>query len=369
MEQLYEVANINNQKLKNLVNRITASELTKLSEPCYYPELRKYYYELLRSCGLSDKIMKGFVKRFYKGTPAAKWQLQRDPQSNLYIFIMNYFLKRRDIRSFSTMMTLFIIRYYTNRIRIHIKYCNKDVFRYTLEHMTKTHLFSREKSISGALFFISKDMQKKYKNDILEANPMDISKFIQASRHRVAQSVRSFAELYYKSSHEGQRMGNLPEKTDEENEYQIQNIERTSKIVDTVVKKITVYKVVDLKAMNEAKNITKISSLMASDLSGTLNDSKYMDNIKIILDLFLKDVKDVGTICGDAYYPYIKSLMSVKRTSMRIYFKQQVEVLLMKILTDMDYKDKFNKLTSQTQFLIKSYIGYYITLVLRNTVC
>ncbi len=54
---------------------------------------------------------------------------------------------------------------------------------------------------------------------------------------------------------------------------------------------------------------------------------------------------------------------------MKIYFKQQVNVFLMKILDEIDYRSKYDKLTSQTQFLINLYLAYYLTMVLKNTVC
>ena len=72
MEQLLEISNIDYNRLKKKVHQITAFELSNLSEPCYYPSLKKYYYELLHISKLKEKDIKEFVKRFYAGTPAAK---------------------------------------------------------------------------------------------------------------------------------------------------------------------------------------------------------------------------------------------------------------------------------------------------------
>jgi len=368
MKNLLEKSTIDYPKVKRLVHKFTANELTNLSEPCYYPEVKKYYFEFLHACGVTDKIVRESVYSFYKGTPAAKWQLQSDPQSHLYIFLMNYFLTKRDHVSFASMMTFFCIRYYGNLIRRQIKYCNPDVFKYTLEHLAKTHLFSREKSISNAVFYISKEMQRKFAKEIIDLEPMIISKFIQESRHRLSQSVRSFGETYYKASREGSGL-KTPLEPEEGDDYQYQTLEKTSRAVDAVVKKITVYKIQDRKAMDEAKKLTKVSTSLTTIIVNQLVDIKYSDNIKIILELFIKDVKSVDSICGDAYYDRVKSLMGIKRTTSKVFFKQQVEVLLQKVLTDVNYIDQYDKLTNQTQFLIKSFFGYYLTLVMRNTVC
>jgi len=368
MQELLDKSNINHQKLKRLVHKITASELTKLSEPCYYPALKKYYFEFLHACGLTNKDITSFVKKFYRGTPAASWHLQKDNQSNFYIFIMHYFLQKKDMVSYSTMMTFFCIRYYANLIRRQIKYCNIDVFKYTLENLAKTHLFSREKTISNALYFMSKEMQRKFTNDIADPEPMKISKFIQESRHRISQSVKSFAELYYKASSEGLGLRDIPDSA-ESDEIQIQMVERSSKAIEAVIKKITVYKIVDNKALNEAKSLTKISSSLATIISKEITDIKYTDNIRIILELFAKDLKDVKSLCGNEYYQYVKNLMGIKRTTMRVYFKQQVEILLNSVVENINYKENYEKMTGQTQFLIKSYLAFYITMVLRNTIC
>jgi len=370
MEELLQKSSINHQKLKRIVHKYTAHELTRLSEPCYYPEVKKFYFEFLHASGLTNKDMKAYVKRFYKGTPASGWYLQKDPQSNLYIFLMHYFLTKKDRMSYASMMTFFCIRYYANLIRRQIKYCNIDVFKYTLENLAKTHLFSREKTISNAIFFISKEMQRKFTSLLSEPepDPMLISKFIQESRHRISQSIKSFAETYYRASKEGVALKTEPE-VDNGDGYQYQSLEKSAKIVDTVVKKLTIYKVVDRKAIEDAKRLTKVSTSIATLISNQVIDIKYADNIRIVLELFVKDLKDVETMCGDSYFSYVKSLMGIKRTTTRVYFKQQIEILLVKIVEDINFADKFETLTNQTQFLIKSYLAYYITMVMRNTVC
>ena len=130
MQILLEKSNINFDLLKRTVHRLTANELSELSVPCYYPSLKKFYYEFLHISKLKETDVKEFVKRFYKGTPAAKWKLHRDPISNLYIFLMYALLQRREVTAFKSMMIFYVIRNYTNLIHKHIQFCNKDVFRY-----------------------------------------------------------------------------------------------------------------------------------------------------------------------------------------------------------------------------------------------
>ena len=249
-------------------------------------------------------------------------------------------------------------------------FCDKDLFRYTLETINKTHLFSREKTIPSALFHISNEMIRRYSNSIKDNDKDKISKFIQESRHRIEQSVRSFAEAYYRNSKEGALIKTELEPQDnEENIYQYQSTEKSTRLVNDVVRKITVYRYVDHKAQEEARNISRIKSSLATIITNNLNNTKFSDDLKIILNLFMKDVRNVDMICGKGFYTYVKKLMSVKRTTSKTYFKQQVNILLLKVLDESKYRKNYDSLSSQTQFLVASFLGHYLTMVVRNSIC
>ena len=66
MDILLKESKVNKPKLKRLITQLTAGELSKLSEPCYYPPLKGPYFQLLSATGLTDKQVKEFIKRFYK---------------------------------------------------------------------------------------------------------------------------------------------------------------------------------------------------------------------------------------------------------------------------------------------------------------
>ena len=368
MEELLQKANIDYFKLQKNINRIVAYELSNLSEPCYYPSLKKYYYEILHIIKVSESDVKKFIKRFYKGHPASKWKLHVDPISNLYIFLMHAYLSKNLISTYKTIMLLYIIRNYTNLMNKQIAFCNKNVFKYTLEHLAKTHLFIREKTIPNALFFLSNEMDKTFRNGIKDGNVNSVIKFITVCRTRVSQSIKSFAELYYKANKEGLSIRE-PLDTDEENSTNHQMVDQTSRVIYNTVKNITVYKIVNKKAVEEAKNLTKIKTELSYFLAKGITNIKYTDLIKTILELFIKDIKSTNEICGEEYYKRIKVLTGIKRTNQRIYFKQQVAILISQLIKELDYEEKYYKLTKQTQTLINIFMSYYITMLLRDSVC
>ena len=369
MEQLLKKVKINDARLKSHIAKIVAKNLSALSEPCYYPEVKKHFYELLKITGLTEKDVKEFAKRRWKGRKEAKFGTQSNAIANFYVFLLQYFLKKRDKTTYKYLMIFFIIRHYANLMHKTFKYCNEEAFRYALEVLTKTHLFSREKTISNALFYIAGEMVKRWSRG-LRTNDLDaISRFMQDSRTRVSQSMKSFAQTYYKAAEEGSGLRRGEEPSEEENVYQIKAADKGNKLADEITKKITVYRFSDHKAQEASRTLAKINSSLATQIVSKLNNTKYSDNLRIIFRLFMKDLKDTSSLCGKKYETYVRQLMSIKRTKMKIYFKQQVNILLLNLLDEIDYKSKYEKLTSQTQFLINLYLAYYLTMVLKNSVC
>lgn len=370
MEQLLKKAKIKDAQIKSLTAKVVAQNLSSLSEPCFYPSLKKHYYEYLKLSGLTEKDIREFAKRRWKGRKEEKFATQTNAIANFYVFLIEYFLTKRDKTAYQYLMIFYIIRHYANLMHKSFKYCNEDNFKYALETLTKTHLFAREKTISNALYFMAQQMIQKWTRGLRNGDLDSISAFMQESRHRVSQSMKSFAQTYYRAAAEdhGIKTEVIPDE-DDENSYQKQTGEKTNKIIDDVVKKITVYRYVDRKAQEDARKLVKISSSLATQIVGKLNNTKYSDNIRLILKLFIKDLKKTEELCGKEYYVYVRQLMSLKRTKMRIYFKQQINLLLLQLIDEFGYTKQYHSVTSQTQFLINLYLAYYLTTILRKSVC
>lgn len=370
MDQLLTKAKINDSQIKTHVTRVVARNLSALSAPCYYPEVKKNFYEFLRMAGVTEADVKAFTKRRWQGRKESRFAIQSDPIANFYIFLMEYFLKKRDKSVYKHLMVFYIIRQYANLMHKSFKYCNEETFKYALEVLTKTHLFAREKTISNALFYIASEMVRRWTKGLRSGSLDDISRFMQDSRTRVSQSMKSFAQTYYRAAEEesGIRKNELPDE-DDDNTYQIKAAEKGERLAADITKKITVYRFSDRRAQEASRRLAKINSSLATQIVSKLNNTKYSDNLRIIYRLYLKDLKDTPSLCGKKYESYVRQLMSIKRTRMKIYFKQQINVLLMDILKDIGYKPKYSKLTSQTQFLINLYLAYYLTMLLKNAVC
>jgi hypothetical protein len=370
MKELIEKSKYNIRSLKSLITRYTAKEFDSLSEPCYYPKTKLVYHALLREMKVTDKDVKAFVKRQYKGTKAEKWVLWQDPATNLLIVIMHLFLLHRDVAAFKTTLAYYMFFQYGRLMHKQLRYCNDDIFRYTVDTLTKTHLFVREKTIANSLYYLASEVRKRYMRDIQEWNVNGIIEFIGASRHRISQSVKSFVSNYYKVREKGDAIKTLNDTPDEEgNVYQQKTLDRGKSKIDEAIKKLNVYKIVDKRAIAEAKKISKIKESIGVAIANELIKNDYSDNIRMILTLYLKELKSSNDLCGSGYEKYLRKLMAVKRSNAMVYFKQQVNIMLMKVLKNLKMEDQYNRYTSQTQFIVNLFLASYITLIFRSTIC
>ena len=370
MQELLKDNKVNYNKLKSRIHKIAASELTKLVKPCYYPEYKKYESELYRLLGVTKKDMQEFVKRFWKGHPASKWLLEKDPYTMAIIVSMRIFGEKKDMVPFTSAVTFLCIKYYRSWMDKMMQYCNEPAFRWALDNVTKTNLFAREKGIANALYFLAKEEQKRFSKGIITGDQNETSKFIRECRGRIGQSVKSFAETYYKAQEAGIGISEIPDTDDDDEMAELKTAaERHVRVIENTTKKICVYRVIDKKSMDNARKLAKVNEALAEQIIQELTNLKYIDNVRIILQLFVSKVKTVKDVCGKDYPTFVRKLMGIKRTKERIFFKQQVNVLLTKIVKEIKYDKDFKNLTNQTQFIVSLYLAYYITGVMKNSLC
>jgi len=369
MDQLLQKVKINDNAFKNYLVRIVARNLSAITEPCELLNLKKHYYEMLRMTGITEKDIKDFTKRRWAHRKSAPFKIILEPIANFYVFLIQYFLRKKNIVAYKYMVNFFVLRYYSNTIHKSFpKYCNKDAFKYTLERIAKTHLFVREKTIGNSLMHISKDMIRHWTKGLAQNDNEAIYRFMVDTRTRIQQSVRSFAEAYYRTMEQGTGFQS-DEKDDSQKSLKSLNVDSSQKVAEKFTKKIVVYRHVDRKAQEEARRLSKIKASIATQISTKLTNIKFSDNLNLIYKLYLKDIKSVNDICGKGYFIYIKKKMSMRRTVEKIYLKQQINILVLRVIKEFNYQKQYNKLTKQTQYLINLYLAYYLTMLLRNSIC
>ena len=134
MDKILSNAKINLPQLRRAIEKLASKELSALSEPCYYPKTKKFYFELLNLMNIKDKDFKEFVKRSYKGSKAQKWLFYQDKATNLLILIMHLFLKKRNKAGYHSAVLYHLIIQYSRLMHKQLKYCNPDIH---LQHFQK----------------------------------------------------------------------------------------------------------------------------------------------------------------------------------------------------------------------------------------
>lgn len=367
MDKLLEKAKIDDRRLYRFIKTTTIQELSNLSEPCYYPQFKKYKYELLKLVHLNEKDIKDFQKRFYKGTKWARFQLHNDDYSNLLIFIMHYFLINNKKDEFSSTMLYYNIRQYSNLIHKSLKFCNEEIFKYTLDNLSNVHLFKRERTIGNALYYLSNQYIKYYYDSIKNKNVDKIAKFIQESRHRISQSVKSFATIYYDAYEKHEAYKGPGEIEGEEIDVPIK---RGTTLINNFINKIVTYRYLDKDALDNALKLSKVSyDSIIKDIIKELANNKYNENLNITLRILLNRMSDLDTICSDRFNDEVRRLVALKRSKGKVFFKQQINVLLIELLKSTNNHNKYTKMNERNKFFLNLFLAYYISISFKNYIC
>lgn len=369
MRQLLSIAKINDAKLKTILDKIAREEIINLATPCYFPSSPKYYPELLQACGLKNTDVEDFVKRTWSGNPEASRRAATERITLFSIWLMCYLLNKQDTNTFKSALIYHLIRQYgmLGRHYFSPSPCNPDAFMYALETISKTHLFNKKGNIPGAIVHLSNELEKRFAAGLKNWNLKNISRFITESNRRLNQSLKSFAKAYYKYEKGGNPLGISPQQDGEE--VIPFPLDRLDLLTSGIAKLICQNGQIDQKALNDAKKITEIKMSMATQLVNELSNSArsagYFDDVKFILEIFLKAVS-VKRVSGPRYIAFVGDLMRIKRTTRPVYFKKQVSELLCKLIKSIGLEGNFKKYTQQTQLFITGFLAFYIIMVLRN---
>jgi hypothetical protein len=357
------IAVLDSSSLHTYMLKKIGNELQFLVEPCYYPRVADIFKELIHRTKANEKELVKYSKEKYFNP---KWKLKnpkllQDPQTILLILIAQDFAKREDYSGAIAAFNLLSLRFYTNTMYKHIKYCNSNYFKSALENLSHNHLFNTRKTIGGAVMYLSAEVFKRYKNDLREDNAEEIVNMIYYIRTRVAQSVRSFANHYYKIAETGgatrQQIEDLPEK---------ENVDKKIKLeASKLAKNITVYASMDMGALNTAQRITRFNRKMATVYAESLVDTKYKEQLELLLYLYMRNLPSIGSSESD-YITTSKKLMAVKVSKKPVFYKKSLVEIHDQIIVDLGLTQKFDRLSAQSKHISRSFLSYYLALMVHS---
>jgi hypothetical protein len=366
----------NKKQLEILLTRSITYNISQLTKPCFQPAMKSLFHQIIYLLKVKKTDINKYTKMFWKGQSERNFDIYVDPISNFYIFLMSYFIKTNQKKLFKYMMNFYVLRQYSGLFsKSFSKYCVDSYFLKAFENLNKTHLFIREKTIGNALYYISLMLIRKFEKDIQKLNPKMISYFISDSRTRISQSLKSFAEAYYKISEKGGgiKIGSEDFIGDDEDDKPISvsifEQEKTKKLAEFISKNITVYKEVNPKAFTLALKNSKVQYQNGKKIIKQLLNLKYTENIELIIILYLKSLKETNELCGNNFNKKVRDLIRIKRSKNEIYFKSEIIKLIQLLVNDYDDDIKYDDLKERMQYNYKLFLAFYLTLCVRFKIC
>ena len=358
MDKLLQLSNINEKQLQSYILRLVSKELNNLSEECYYPKLKGNYYDLLKMTGISENQIKKYGRDFMRKSKAGKAKLQvvLDPYTILNIFLCYYFILNNNIVGFSSSITLQALRQYSNLFYKTFKFCKKESYKTAMEKLSSNHLIKKFKGFSGFVYYLGKEVTRKYLKSYQIEDPEKISISVIELRTRISQSLKSFATLYYKSAEAGDLIKIPKEVEGEEGEkIELQKEEKYSKISNILTKKIIVYKYFDSKLIKKLCKELSISKSVGEGIAQKLNNVNLNNDINFIIKTFLGSLKDISQMCGKAFIVILKLLKQKKKSKELFKYKSK----LLELAKKLSIKNE-NEIT----FLI-----LYFTIIIHQLLC
>ena len=361
----------NPQRIYRLIARQLGQDINGLSEPCYKVRTQKFEATLYREMGITTSDLRAFAKRTYQGTKWTRFAIVNVPFTLALAYIYYRFAKARKKKMAETIMMYTIVKHYGSESRKSLpKACLDDVFRYTLSNITPTHLFYKHKTVANAIIHISRRMQE-LKYSIMDTwEPDKIGVFITDGRTRIAQSVHSFAEHYYKNHESGKGVSieKSPESDDEKNLLQTTTgAAGRQAAIDKFIKSMFVYKNYDKNAVVEAKRLSRVKSNLAESIIPAIHDKSSEENIKIILTSFLKEVLDTRGLCGPRFFTIVRKLIMVRNYKDTFVFRNLVVGFTKTVFEQSN--PPIRQLTVRNERDLVAFVAFYITISFRNLFC
>lgn len=336
------------KELNNFLHKSNGIELNNLHNACYKPTMVKYQTYLVKLTGIEKPDIDLFFLHLTSAYKAEFNILKNDITSIIIIGIL-YYSRLKQYEIVQSLFILLAIRFYTNRFSKHWnKYCKEDYWNIALKNISSKHLFKVHNGISSSMLYIASHEYRNNKTR-LESPRLSDKEFIDIIyrlRHRVAQSVRSFANRYYDIENEIKPENEQKLKTE-------QNI-NINLIANQISDKICTYSQIDIKSLNDAIQRSRIRKDLAIPIIQSISKVEYKDNIRLIIILMSK-VINIVDICTRNQYLVRKIVMN--NTKINNYSIKQ-EILDMTNTTMLPELKLMNK--DQLTILIATYITNYI---------
>lgn len=343
------------------VNRIIGSELNNVSKPCEKIKLTRYWKDIQYKLGIDKTFLNEFRKNINRRYSSFK---VLNDDTNLIILIpIIYYIRINEKEIVTSFYNLWSLKFYSNIVhRFFPKFCNPEIWKATLNKIPNKHNFSKKHGIGNTLIYFAETERDRFLPLIYRlSTDDDISPILvnmtSGLRTKIFQSMRSFAETYYRINEKG-----LDSSSTDEDEEKLSS--DTKYIMQKIIMLICGYNEVDNRALTKACSISRLKQDLMEDLIFDLSTYKTRDDLEFVLTLLIRFLpnKDIKGICrSDTLSRLVRSVESRKKIG-----KYVVRTIILDFI--FKYSNDYNIKNIRESSLVIFFINYYMDFI-RNRVC
>jgi len=339
-------------RVNKKVSQIVGNELTNLSKPCYYPKMVRYFKDLKADLGITDDDIARFKKENLS-RKYASFVMMKDNQIVCLMMTFIFFAQAKKI-TISKLFFLYLNLVFQSNLmhRQFPKFCNPDAYALAFDRVSHRHLYKQKGGIPPTVQFISEAEFKKWHKLITGPRLTDESfvKMVYASRTRLNQSIKSFAEIYYKIA--------------KDKSSQISGDDAESKlegVADRIAMMMCIYGNIDKSALSNAILKSGIRKDVGIMIISELSTPDYKEQLRFII-LLMHKLSGLNNICIEAKrLGLLRKIVSGQKIN-----NYAIRDEMLKLLKTLPSSYTLNSLHNDQLIM---FLSHYITLYLKGRIC
>jgi hypothetical protein len=341
-------------KVYRYISKILGNELTETSKPCHKPKLIKYFSDLQYILGIDNDKIKEFVSGIVVPYPHI-FKIYKDKFTVLLLIATIYYTRKGKFDIAKSFFTFLNLKFYSSRIHKHFpKFCNGDLWILTLDKLSPKHLFKTKKGIPNTILYIAEFDYNKNKDKLKSEKLQDkiLGDIVYGLRTKIAQSVKSFAQLYHSMYEAG-----LSKTSSGEDQ-----IGGAKLIADKISMTMCTFGQIDKGALSKAIIQSRLRKDLSISIVSQFSTSEYKDKIRFII-LLISRVGDFKDICIETNrLKLIRRINSNYKISGQYSIKAEIKNLLYSLESGYQLKNIY-----ESQLI--NFFSNYITLFIGSRIC
>lgn len=342
--------------LNRFLTKVTSFELSQMLKPCHNPKMVAYFHDLQKFTGIDSSD----IKDFYNNLPSSHIKnfaiLTDKITSSIFISII-YYLRIKNYNTAKLLFYLLGIRFHSNNMsKMFPLYCKPEIWETALNSLSQKHLYKARGGISNSTVYLIEEEYKKRKPILenIDLTEQELLLSIYMLRTRLAQSIKSFAEMYYKI----EKLGNLTTTFEEEGEAQSD----INALSDKVSENICTYSSIDKKILVLSILKSRIRKEIAENLIKNISKIGSKQDVKFLVMLMFK-FQNLKDLCVEtSRMSYVRKLLT---TNIKIG-----NYKIKDFIVEIAYKaDDSVELQTVNKDQVALFLIHYFTLYIRKFIC